>query len=316
MYPPTEPYDQGMLDVGDDNHIYWQACGNPAGKPAAIVHGGPGAGYRAGRGRLFDPGRYRLVAFDQRGCGRSTPHASDPATDLSVNTTAHLIADMERLRQHLGIERWLLYGISWGTTLCLAYAEQHPERVSEMVLDGVSTTDRADLEWLYRGARLFFPEQWERFAAGSGVPSDTPTQDMLAAYARLTSDPDRAVREKATVDWCAWEDTVLSGEGFGPTFQGRPGAANLAFVRICAHYYANAAWLEEGALIREAGRLAGIPGVLIHGRRDMSCPPAYAWEVSRAWPGAELRIIEDAGHLGSEAAIDVLIETMDRFAER
>jgi proline iminopeptidase len=316
MYPPTKPYDQGLLDVGDDNHIYWETCGNPAGKPAAIVHGGPGSGCRPGQGRFYDPERYRLVLFDQRGCGRSTPHASDPATDLSVNTTAHLIADMERLREHLGIERWLLNGISWGTTLSVAYAEQYPERVCEIVLDAISTAAHGDLDWLYRGARLFFPEQWERFAAGSGVPRDTPTLPMLAAYARLTNDPDPAVREKATVDWCAWEDAVLSTEGYDPTFQGRPGDAMLAFVRICSHYYSNAAWLDEGVLVRQAGRLAGIPGVLIHGRRDMSCPLSFAWELSRAWPGAELRVIEDAGHLGSDATAAVLLETLDRFAAR
>jgi proline iminopeptidase len=316
MYPSTKPYDQGMLDVGDDNHIYWETCGNPAGKPAVILHGGPGAGHRPGYGRVFNPERYRLVLFDQRGCGRSTPHASDPATDMSVNTTAHLIADMERLRGHLGIERWLVHGVSWGTTLGLAYAEQHPQRVSEIVLDAVSTAKLGDLEWLYRDARLFFPEQWERFAAGSGVPRATPCLDMLAAYARLTEHPDPAVREKATLDWCAWEDTVLSLEGFGGVFSGRPGTAMLALVRLCAHYYSNAAWLDDGVLIREAGRLAGIPGVIVHGRRDMSCPVAYAWELSRAWPGSELRVIEDAGHLGSDAMTACLIETTDRFATR
>jgi proline iminopeptidase len=314
MYPPTKPYDQGMLDVGDGNHIYWETCGNPAGKPAVILHGGPGSGCRPGQGRFYDPERYRLVLFDQRGCGRSTPHASDPATDMSVNTTAHLIADLERLREHLGIERWLLNGISWGTTLAVAYAERYPGRVSEIVLDAVSTAELGDLDWLYRGARLFYPEQWELFAAGSGVPPDTPVLDMLAAYARLTEDPDPAVREKATLDWCAWEDTVLSGEGRGSVFSGRASAARLALVRICARYYSNAAWLEEGVLVREAGRLAGIPGVLIHGRRDMSCPLGYAWNLSRAWPGSELRVIEDAGHLGTDATAAALLETLDRFA--
>jgi proline iminopeptidase len=317
MYPATTPYDQGMLDVGDGNHIYWETCGNPAGKPAVILHGGPGSGCRPGQGRFYDPQRYRLVLFDQRGCGRSTPLASDPATDLSVNTTAHLIADIERLREHLGIERWLLNGISWGTTLAVAYAERYPERVSEIVLDAVSTAQRDELDWLYRGARLLFPEQWERFAAGSGVPRDTPCLDMLAAYSRLTGHPDAAVREQATLDWCAWEDAVLSLEGSGNSFGGdQPTVAMLNFVRICAHYYANAAWLDEGVLVREAGRLAGIPGVLVHGHLDMSCPLAYPWELSRAWPGAELRVIEDAGHRGSDTTVAVLLQTLDRFAAR
>ena len=303
-----------MLDVGDDNHIYWETCGNPAGKPAVILHGGPGGSCRPGQGRCFDPERYRLVLFDQRGGGRSTPHASDPATDMSVNTTAHLIADLERLREHLGIERWLLHGISWGTTLALAYAEQYPERVSELVLESVSTGEHGDLDWLYRGARLFYPEQWERFAAGSGVPRDTPCLEMLAAYARLTEHPDAAVRAKATVDWCAWEDAVLSSEGYNALFSPQPSADELAFVRICAHYYSNAAWLEDRALIREAGRLAGIPGVLIHGRRDISCPASSVWELSRAWPGSELRLFEDSGHLGSDATSSFLLATLDRFA--
>jgi proline iminopeptidase len=303
-----------MLGVGDDNHIYWETCGNPAGKPAVIVHGGPGSGCRPGQGRAFDPDRYRLVLFDQRGCGRSTPHASDPAVDMSVNTTAHLIADMERLREHLGIERWLLNGISWGTTLSLAYAERHPERVSEIVLDSVNTARPSEIDWLYRGARLFFPEQWERFAAGSGMPRDTPCLDMLAAYARLTGHRDAAVREKATLDWSAWEDTLLSFEGFGGPYSGRPSKAMLALARLCAHYYSNAAWLDEDELIRQAGRLAAIPGVLVHGHRDMSCPLAYVRELARAWPGAELRVIEDAGHCGSDASMDVLAATMNRFA--
>jgi len=315
MYPATKPYDQGLLDVGDGNHMYWETCGNPAGKPAVIVHGGPGSGCRPGQGRAYDPGRYRVVLFDQRGCGRSTPHASDPAVDMSVNTTAHLIADMELLRVHLGIDRWLLNGISWGTTLSLAYAEQYPDRVSEIVLDSVSTARRGEIDWLYRGARLFFPDQWDSFAAGSGLPADTPCPDMLAAYASLTGHPDVAVRERASLDWCAWEDAVLSFEGFGTTpYDGRPSAAMQALARLCAHYYANAAWLAEDQLVREAGRLAGIPGVLIHGHRDMSCPLAYVRELARAWPGAELRVIQDAGHVGSDASMDALFATIDRFA--
>jgi proline iminopeptidase len=303
-----------MLDVGDDNHIYWETCGNPAGKPAVILHGGPGSGCRPGQGKAFDTERYRLVLFDQRGCGRSTPLASDPAVDMSVNTTAHLIADMELLRAHLGIERWLLNGMSWGTTLAVAYAEEHPERVSEVVIDSVFTGRHREFDWLYRDARMFFPEEWERFAAGSGVPRDTATFDMMAAYARLTGHPDAEVRERATLDWSAWEDSVCSFEGSGGPYTGRPSVAMLAFARICTHFFSNAAWLDDGVLIREAGRLAGIPGVLIHGHRDMSCPLTSVWELSRTWPGAELRVIEDAGHYGNDATMDCLIATMDRFA--
>ena len=195
LYPPIEPYDDGMLDVGDGNLVYWEVCGNANGKPALVVHGGPGSGCGTGTRRYFDPDRYRVVLFDQRGCGRSAPHASDLATDMSVNTTGHLLADMEQLREHLGIERWLLYGGSWGSTLLLAYAERHPERVSEIVIASVTTTRRSEIDWLYRGASRFFPEEWERFR--DGVPEAERDGDLIAAYARLTDSPDAAVRDKA-----------------------------------------------------------------------------------------------------------------------
>lgn len=313
-YPPIEPYEKGMLDVGDGNLVYWEVCGNPDGKPALVVHGGPGSGCGTGVRRYFDPDRYRLVLFDQRGCGRSTPHASDPATDMRHNTTPHLIADMERLREHLGIDRWLLHGGSWGSTLILAYAEQHPERVSEIVIASVTTTRRSEIDWLYRGVGRFFPEQWERFLAGApGTPRDG---DIVAAYARLMEHPDTAVREKATADWCAWEDAVLSGETNGTRnpYGDRPPAARLALVRICSHYFSHGAWLVEGVLLRAAHRLAGIPGVLIHGRLDMGGPLDTAWQLSRAWPDAELIIVEDAGHLGSAATRDHVRQALDRFA--
>src|SRR3954465_4268393 len=240
MYPPIEPYDHGMLDVGDGNRVYWETCGNPAGKPALVVHGGPGSGASPGMPRQFDPERYRAVLFDQRGCGRSRPHASDPATDMAVNTTDHLIADMERLREHLGIERWLLYGGSWGSTLSLAYAERHPERVSEIVLVAVTTTRRSEVDWLYRGAGRFFPEAWERFR--DGVPEadrDRATaaegaHDLLAAYVRLLEDPDPQVRRRATNGWARWEDAVVALEPGGKPdmYSGHPDRELAAMVRI------------------------------------------------------------------------------------
>jgi proline iminopeptidase len=314
LYPATRPYAHGMLEVGDGNQVYWETCGNPAGKPAVIVHGGPGSGCSPGQGRTFDPDRYRLVLFDQRGCGRSTPHASDPATDMRGNTTAHLIADMERLREHLGIDRWLLHGYSWGSTLSLAYAQRHPERVTEIVISAVTTTRRAEIDWLYRGVGRFFPEQWERFLAGA--PGTPPDGDIVAAYARLAEDQDAAVREKATVDWCAWEDAVLSGETSRAVYAARPAAAKLALVRICSRYFANGAWLEDGILLREAHRLAGIPGVLIHGRLDLGGPLDTAWQLARAWPDAELTVIEDAGHLSNEVSLNHVLNALNRFARR
>lgn len=314
-YPVPEPFDEGMLDVGGGNQLYWQVRGTSGGKPAVVVHGGPGGPFRRGGYRAFDPTRYQLVLFDQRGCGDSTPHASDPASDMRQNTTQHLIADMERLREHLGIERWLLYGYSWGSTLSLAYAEQHPERVSEIILAAIDGGRQRDIDWLYREARRFYPEAWQRFAAGAGRPRDG---DILKAYARLVEDPDPVIREKATNDWCAWEDALLSHETRGKfeVFAGRSSRDRLALVRICAHYVSNGLFLDDGVLIREAGRLAGIPGVMVHGRLDMNVPLEAAWELSRAWPGAKLLIAEDAGHLDSETKVRYVYEAVSRFADR
>ena len=314
-YPPVEPYDHGLLDTGDRNLVYWETCGNPDGKPALVVHGGPGSGCGTGSRKSFDPVRYRSILFDQRGCGRSSPHASDPATDMSLNTTEHLLADMEQLREHLGVDRWLLFGGSWGSALILAYAERCPDRVSEIVIPDVTSARRREYDWLYRGAGRFFPAELERFLAG--VPEAGPgTEAVAAAYARRMEDPDPAVRAKAAADWCAWEDAILSLEPSGEPnpFGDRPSDAKLALVRICAHYAAHGAWLEEGVLLREAGRLAGIPGVLIHGRLDLSSPLETAWALARAWPGAELTVIGDSGHKGSAAMHAAVYGALDRFA--
>jgi proline iminopeptidase len=313
LYPPIEPYDQGLLDVGDGNRVHWEVCGNPSGKPALVVHGGPGQGCNANMRRAYDPTRYRVVLFDQRGCGRSTPHASDPATDMRFNTTAHLVADMERLREHLGIERWLLCGGSWGSTLILAYAEAHPSRVTEIVISSVTTTRRWEIDWLYRGVGRFFPEEWERFRAG--VP-EADRNDPVAGYARLMEHPDARVRAKAANDWCAWEDAVLSLEPNAKPnlYSDRPSDDLLAFVRICAHYFAHGAWLEEGQLIANAGRLKGIPGVLIHGRLDLSGPLDTAWELARAWPDARLIPLSDSGHHASQTKRKHLLDALNHFA--
>jgi proline iminopeptidase len=314
LYPPIEPYQSGMLEAGDGNLVYWEACGNPDGKPALVVHGGPGSGCTPGHRQYFDPERYRVILFDQRGCGRSRPHASDPATSLRHNTTWHLLADMELLRQHLGVERWLLSGSSWGSTLLLAYAERHPERVSEIVIAAVTTTRRSEIDWLYRGVGRFFPEAWERFR--DGVPE--ADGDLVAAYARRMEDPDPKVRKRAAHDWVAWEDAVISLESNGTpgAYSDRPPDALLAFVRIAAHYFSHGAWLEEGALLRDAGRLAGIPGVLIHGRLDLGGPLETAWSLSRAWPDAELVVVEDAGHTGSLTSRARKRAALDAFARR
>jgi proline iminopeptidase len=316
-YPEIEPYEHGMLDVGDGNHIYWESCGNPEGKPALYVHGGPGSGCSAGTRRYFDPERYRAIFFDQRGCGRSTPHASSPDVDLSVNTTEHLLRDMELLREHLGVEHWLLNGASWGSTLLLAYAERHPERVSQIVICAVTTTRPAEIEWLYGGVRRFFPEQWERFRLGlPEADRNGDVKSMLAAYSRLMSDPDPAVREKAAIDWTAWEDSVISLEPNGDphSYGGRPPKDLLAFVRICAHYFSNDAFLEDGVLLREAWRLKGIAGTLIHGRLDMGGPLETAWDLARRWPDAALIVVNDSGHTGSDSFRTQWRAALDRYA--
>lgn len=266
--------------------------------------------------RAFDPSRYKVVLFDQRGCGRSTPHASDPSTDLASNTTHHLIADMERLRAHLNIERWLVSGGSWGSTLALVYAQAHPTRVSELVISGVTMTRRSELAWLYGGVARFFPEEWRRFREAVGVVAGDG--DVVAAYARLMEHPDPTARARAADAWCAWEDAVVSLEGETPTqvYSDPSPRDRLAFVRICAHYFSHAAWLEEGALLRDAHRLAGIPGVLLHGRLDLGCPFDTAYELAQAWPDAQLIALRGSGHLRSAEKRAHLLATLDRFADR
>ncbi|SDF82273.1 proline iminopeptidase [Lentzea fradiae] len=303
-----EPYEHGMLDVGDGNQVYWETVGNPGGKPAVFLHGGPGAPSKGAR-KALDAEKFRLVIFHQRGAGLSTPHASDPVADMGVNTTGHLIADMEQLREHLGIEKWLVYGGSWGTTLGVAYAQRHPERVSEMILVAVTLASTRELEWLYRGVSRFFPEAWARFSAHAG---DAP--DLVRAYADLMESPDRAVREQAALEWVRWEDTVLSLEDFGGKniFADRASDDVLALVRIIAHYYANNGFVDD--LLAHADKLAGIPAALIHGRRDLSCPADTAYALAQAWPDAELTLVDDSGHKGSPAFNEAIRSAVRRFS--
>jgi proline iminopeptidase len=313
LYPPIEPYEQGMLDVGDGNRIFWETCGNPAGKPAVVLHGGPGSGCTPGWRRYFNPAAYRLVLFDQRGCGRSTPHASDPATSLTSNTTQHLLADIELLRGTLGIERWLVFGGSWGSTLGLAYAEQHPDRVSALVLFSVVTTTRMEVEWVTRAMRRYFPDAWARFR--DGLSADQRDGSFVDAYAELLNGPDLAAREQAAIDWCAWEDThvAVTANHQHDTRYDDP-HFRMAFARLVTHYWRHAAFLPDGQLLRDAEKLNGIPGALIHGRLDISSPLDIAWEIARRWHDADLVLIDDAGHGSSYPNMqDALIAATDRF---
>jgi proline iminopeptidase len=302
------PYASGRLEVGDGHRIYWEICGNPHGKPAVVLHGGPGSGCTPGYRDWFDPAAYRIVLFDQRNSGRSTPYAGEPVVDLSTNTTAHLIADIERLREHLAIERWLVAGISWGTTLGLAYAEEHPERVTELVLNSTVTSNGADVEWLTRAMGRVFPEQWERFR--DAVPEPDRAGDLSAAYARLLQSPDPAVHGPAAQAWCDWEDThVGTYPGHQPDPRYEDPRFRLCFARVVTHYFSNAGFLEEGQLLRDVLRLNGTPGVLIHGSLDISGPPDIPWQLSRRWVGSELILLE-AGHGTSRAAVRA---ATDRF---
>src|SRR5690348_10915761 len=261
MYPAIEPYETGMLEVGDGNLVYWETCGNPAGKPALVLHGGPGSGCSPWFRRLFDPAAYRIVLFDQRNCGRSRPHASDPATDLTSNTTQHLVRDIEALRESLRIERWLVAGGSWGSVLGLAYAQSHPARVSGMVLFGVTSGRRSEVDWLFRGGLArFFPEQWERLAQGIG------DADVVDEYARRLDDPGPGVRRAAAEDWCRWESATPHWpprDGLDARFQDADYA--MAFARIVTHYARHDLFLEEDELLRGADALANIPATLVHG---------------------------------------------------
>lgn len=309
FYPEIEPYETGMLDVGDGHTVYWERIGTKGAKPAVFLHGGPGGATSPSQRRLFDPALYDVILFDQRGCGRSTPHAA-----IDANSTWHLVADIERLRELMGVENWLVFGGSWGSTLALAYAETHPERVSELVLRGIYTLTRAELDWYYQfGVSEMFPDKWERFCAP--IPEDE-RHEMMAAYRRRLTGTDRAEQLRCAVAWSTWEGetiTLMPNPDYSNHFYDAEFA--LAFARIENHFFVHAGWLEEGQLLRDAHKLKDIPGVIIHGRYDMPCPAKYAWALHKAWPKADFHLIEGAGHAYLEPGIlDQLIRATDRFA--
>lgn len=309
LYPPIEPYDTGMLDVGDGHTLYWERCGTPGAKPVVFLHGGPGGGMSAGQRRQFDPALYDVLLFDQRGCGRSTPFAS-----LEANTTWHLVADIERLRTMCGHEKWMVFGGSWGSTLALAYAETHPERVTELVLRGIFLGSDREFDWLYTyGASELYPEAWDDFV-GHIPPAER--DDLVEAYQRRLTSEDRAVRLAAAKAWSAWEAvtvTLLPDPEVLAEFTGDDKA--VAVARIENHYFRNKCWLEDGQLLRDAPRLAGIPGIIVQGRHDCCTPPWAAWELKKRWPEVDLQIVPDGGHLYTEPGItDGLVRASDHFA--
>ncbi len=309
LYPEIEPHDHGMLEVSGGHSLYYEVSGNPAGKPVIFVHGGPGSGGRPAYRRLFDPAAWRIVLFDQRGCGRSTPHAG-----LDNNTTWDLVADMERLREHLGIERWMVFGGSWGSTLGLTYAESHPERVSELVVRGIFMVRPKELEWFYQsGASAIYPDAWEGFVAP--IPEAERDNLMAAYYRRLTGD-DETVRLAAAKAWSVWEAAASSLYPSAEKIaEADDDAFAIAHARIECHYFVNKGFFEsEDQLLRDVGRIRAIPGVIVQGRYDVVCPMITAWDLHRAWPEADFRIVPDAGHAFSEPGIvHELIEATDRF---
>ncbi len=306
-----------MLDVGDRNLVYWETCGNPRGKAAIVLHGGPGSGCTMWHRRLFDPSAYRVVLFDQRNCGRSTPHASAFDTSVASNNTQNLIADIERIREHLGVERWLVLGGSWGSTLALAYAERFPNRVTGLILFGVTTGRHKEFDWAFRGGLAdLFPEQWKQLR--DAIPPPLRDDDVIDAYCWMLHDPDPAVREQAALAWCTWESATPAwppAHGLSPRF--RDPAFRMAFARIVTHYVRHYAWLEDNVLIRDAVAIADIPGIMVNGRFDLQAPIGWAYELKRVWPRAKLVIVDDAGHDASNASItQELVRATDQFASR
>jgi len=310
LYPEIEPFDSGMLKVDGRHTLYYEQCGNPIGKPVVMLHGGPGAGCGAKMRRFHDPDKYRIVLFDQRGSGRSTPHA-----DLVDNTTPHLVADIERLRAHLRIARWQVFGGSWGSTLALAYAQAHPQVVTELVLRGIFMLRRWELEWFYqKGCSRLFPDAWEKYLAA--IPS-VEHHDMISAYHRRLTSDDETTRLAAARAWSVWEAStsfLRQDDDFIDSHEDAKFA--LAFARIECHYFVNGGFFEvEDQLLRDAHRIANIPGVIVHGRYDVVCPLANAWDLHKAWSKAKLEISPASGHSGFEAEnIDALVRATDGFA--
>ena len=310
LYPEIEPFASGWMETGDGNRIYYEECGNPQGRPVVVLHGGPGGAVNPGMRRYFDPSRWRVILFDQRGCGQSTPNAAD--TDLSDNTTWTLIEDIERLRERCGVDTWAVFGGSWGSTLSLAYAITHPERVSALLLRGIFLLRKSEVRWFYQeGASQLYPDAWERYLAP--IP-EAERGDLMDAYYRRLTGPDRAERERCAVAWSSWEGETVSvkGPSARPEKFADPAFA-LAFARIECWYFTNDGFFpSENWILENVGRIRHIPGWIAQGRFDVVTPMTSAWDLHRAWPEAKLDVIPDAGHASSEPGIiDSLVRATD-----
>lgn len=305
LYPQVEPFDQRLMDVGDDHRIYVEQCGHPSGMPVLVLHGGPGGGCSPAMRRYFDPSVYRVVLFDQRGCGRSRPHAG-----VEANTTWHLVDDIEKIRVALGIESWIVFGGSWGATLALIYAETHPDRVTNLILRGVFLATRSELDWFYGGgAGAFWPERWREF---SGAIPEDERSDLIAAYHRRLFCGDRTIETRFARCWAAWENALASTQTDGVSGES-PADYVRAFARLENHFFFNKAFLEEdGQILRDLPRLKDISATIVQGRYDMICPPVSAWKLAQQWARADLRLIPTAGHALSEPGISAeLVQVMD-----
>jgi len=307
LYPAIEPYESGHVDVGDGHSIYYELCGNPKGQPVVFLHGGPGSGCSPEHRRFFDPRRYRILLFDQRGCGRSTPIAS-----IQANTTQHLIRDIELFRTRLGVKKWVVFGGSWGSTLALAYAGAHPEACTALVLRGIWLCRRSDLQWWLYGVRTIFTEFWDEFA---GYLPEAERGDILEGYFRRMVDPDPKVHMPAAANWKTYESRIASL--IPKTGAEKPQTPNtLAMSRIESHYMRNDVFLPENAILKSVARIRHVPGVIVHGRYDVICPAEGAVALSRAWPEAQLTMVPNAGHSAMEPGIrKALIAATDRFAD-
>lgn len=314
LFPAVEPYDSGWLAVDGGEEIYYEQCGRPTGKPVVVLHGGPGSGCTERMRRFFDPAVYRVILFDQRNCGRSRPHAASLSTSLARNTTPHLLDDIERLRTALGIQRWLVFGGSWGSVLGLRYAETYPNRVSGLLLWGVAVGNSSEIRWMYEDIAPLFPAAWEQFTAG--VQGPHTALNLLADYHARLNHPDEAVRARAALRFHEWElrlfsadpNSQMSGRWLDPAFR-------LARARIITHYFLHNCWLEDGSILAGAGRLSAVPGIMVQGRMDLAAPLASAWSLAKAWPQSELVIVEGAGHSTADSGMDLaLVNAAQRLA--
>ena len=309
LYPPIEPFDQRMIEVGQGHKLYVEQSGNPNGEPVVVLHGGPGGGCSPAMRRYFDPKIYRVILFDQRGCGLSRPHAS-----VEDNTTWHLVDDIEKIRRVLEIDAWMVFGGSWGATLALVYAQTHPGRVRHLVLRGVFLMTKGELDWFYGGgAGKFWPETWARFV--SLIPEDERS-DLIAAYHRRLFCGDKTEEIRYGRNWSAWENALASIHSSGLSGES-PGEYARAFARIENHYFVNGGFLEfDGQILANMGRISHIPGVIVQGRYDMICPPVSAWKINELWPASELRMVRNAGHAQSEPGISAeLVRVTDQIAK-